>query len=116
MTTTRSALRLFFVPLTLGGFGNTADCYVLAEDGLNAKAAAIMAGITLEPGAFVAAGIPREHTEIPAGRCVAVPAAAPEGARVWNFGTGARARMTAARREGRIVRRDADLDWWKLAA
>jgi hypothetical protein len=108
--------RLYFVPLTIGGYGNTTDCYVLAEDGLNAKAAAIMAGMTLDPAAYVTAGIPREHTTIPTGSCRAVATEAPADARVWSFGPAARARLMRARQAGRIVRRAADLDWYRLAS
>jgi hypothetical protein len=107
-TAVRTAeLSLFWIPLTVGGLGNTADCYVMAEDGLNAKAAAVMAGLTIDPTAYVAVGFPRQQ---PIGF---EPSA---DVKVWNFGTGARARMMAARRAGRIVRRAADLEWWKLAA
>lgn len=95
-------LTVFWVPLTVGGFGNTTDCYVMAEDGLNAKAAAVMAGFTIAPGAYCCTGIPREQAALPGGK-------------VWNFGAGARARFMRARREGRIVRREADLEWFKLA-
>lgn len=109
---------LWFVPLTIGGYGNTVDCYVLAATANDAKASAVMAGLTLadRPGTWVAAGIARKHQEIPAGRCVAVAAPAPEGERVWNFGSAPAERVRDAQLDGRLQTRVTELVWYRKPA
>lgn len=106
---------LWFVPLTINGYGNTIDCYVLAASPADARASAVMAGIRLadRPGTWVAAGIPRKHQEIPAGRCVAVAAPAPEGERVWNFGSAPAERLRNAQLEGRLECRVTEVPWYR---
>lgn len=105
---------LWWVPLTPHGFGNTEDCYVLAETAADAKAATVMAGMTMHPGAWVAAGIPRRPQHVPAGRCVAVFTEAPAGAKVWSFGPGAARRMREAAAAKRLKRMGDVIDFWKM--
>lgn len=104
---------LWWVPLTIGGYGNTEDAYVLAETGHDAQAAAVMAGQTLRPGAWATAGIPRRPQHVPAGRSVAVETPAPEGAKVWNFGPRAAERLATAVREKRAQVKVTEMSWYR---